>query len=136
MSGRFPLKPSIDHTPASNAVIDISKDGASTVFDALGNETALAIICELDQPMTVSDIASNLDVTLQSVAYHIRKLHCAGLVEDVGTWYSKKGREMTVYAPISEQLEIKLKENYQSVKILPGSDERTCSPQRHLEALD
>lgn len=38
--------------------------------------------------------------------YHLTRLQAVGLVEVVGTWYSKKGREMAVYGAKNDPMVI------------------------------
>jgi hypothetical protein len=40
--------------------------------------------------------------------YHVKRLDDAGVITTVKTWYSEKGREMTVYGISSEKLVIEI----------------------------
>lgn len=112
MSSPLPLRPSIDHTPGTRSVVDLTADDAEAVFEALGSDTARAILAALrDDPGTASDIADRVDTSLQNVQYHLGHLRAADLVADVGTWYSSKGKEMTVYAPAFARLEFSLSQS-------------------------
>lgn len=112
MSSPLPLRPSIDHTPNTRSVIDLTADATETVFEALGSETGRSILAALeDEPATASDIADRVDTSLQNVQYHLNNLQEANLVDDVGTWYSSKGKEMTVYSPTIDRLEFRLGES-------------------------
>jgi DNA-binding transcriptional ArsR family regulator len=78
----------------------MNSDEATNVFDALSSETARSILVFLHtEPSPPSQIGEELDISLQNVRYHIRKLEQAELVEIVDTWYSSRGNEMDVYAP-------------------------------------
>lgn len=73
-------------------------EDAGPVLDALASETARAIVAELqDEPATATEIADRIDTSLQNVSYHLADLEETALVTEVGTRYSEKGREMTVY---------------------------------------
>lgn len=109
MASPLPLRPSIDHTPRTQSAIDLGEESSTEVFESLAAETARDIVSTLaDGPATASDIAERVDTSLQNVHYHLSKLRDADLVTDVGTWYSSKGREMTVYAVTSERLELRI----------------------------
>lgn len=105
MATTLPLRPSIDHTPESRSVITLAEDVSTAVLKSLASETARAILAALtDEPATASDLAESVDTSLQNVHYHLEKLCAAGVVTTAGTWYSSKGKEMTVYALTTEQL--------------------------------
>lgn len=107
MASPLPYRPSIDYTPRPTQVIDLGDEDAEAALRTLGSETARAVLGLLDGgPATASDLAKDSDLSLQTVHYHLENLHEAGLVSDVGTWYSAKGAEMCVYAPTSERVEI------------------------------
>ena len=109
MSSAFPPRPPVDHTPSTRSVADLTADAATAVFEALGSETARAILTALEEePAPASDVADRVDTTLQNVQYHLANLQAADLVVAAGTWYSDKGREMTVYAPAVDRLELRL----------------------------
>ncbi|MFB6123256.1 MAG: ArsR/SmtB family transcription factor [Haloferacaceae archaeon] len=109
MSSPLPHRPSIDHTPASLSVVDLTDDESTALLDSLSCETARAILAALeDGPATVSDLTGRVDTTLQNARYHLENLRDAGVVADVGTWYSAKGREMNVYALTSERIELRI----------------------------
>lgn len=85
---------------ADPAVFVVGSDDANSVLDALSSDTSRRLIEELfDQPGTSSELAERADTSVQNVHYHLSKLSDAGLVESVGTRYSEKGYEMTVYGP-------------------------------------
>lgn len=75
-------------------------DGASDdVLDALGSETSRRIYRQLlDSPASPSAVAEAVDTSVQNASHHVTNLEAAGLIEPVGTKYSVKGREMTVWA--------------------------------------
>lgn len=90
---------------ASPAVVDVDGDDAGDLVDALGSETARELYSALhDDPATPSELARELDTTVQNVHYHLSNLRAAGVVESVGTRLSEKGNEMTVYGPAADPI--------------------------------
>lgn len=78
---------------------------ADEVLESLGSETRRETFRALfEEPATASEIATELDTSLQNVDYHLSNLEDAGLVEPVDTIYSEKGNEMAVYGPASDPL--------------------------------
>ena len=107
MSSTLPLHTPVDHTPLERTDIDVTGSDPANVLQAMTSETARHILATLvDQPGTASGIAEDVGTSLQNARYHIERLSDAGLIEPVGTWYSAKGREMTVYALTDEELVI------------------------------
>lgn len=98
------MRPSVD-PDADPRVVTLDDEAADRVLDALSAETARAIYVALrEDPATPPELAERLDLSLQNVHYHLDNLRGAGLVESVGTGYSEKGVEMTVYAPADRPL--------------------------------
>ena len=90
---------------ASPAVVDVDGDDAGELVDALGSETARELYSTLhDDPAPPSELARELDTSVQNVHYHLSKLQAAGVVESVGTRLSEKGNEMTVYGPAADPI--------------------------------
>ncbi|MFB6159690.1 MAG: ArsR/SmtB family transcription factor [Haloferacaceae archaeon] len=109
MSSPFPLRPSIDHAPRSRVEIDLGDEETTAVLGALGSETARSILHAVaDGPAPASELADEVDSSLQNVHYHLTKLRDAGLVTEAGTWYSAKGNEMDVYDLTSERVAVRL----------------------------
>lgn len=101
MAGLLPSSPdvSIDRDPEPR-VIGLDSEDASDMLAALSSETARSVLSVLhEEPATPSVLAESVDTSLQNVQYHLEKLERADLVEEVGTQYSEKGREMTLYGP-------------------------------------
>lgn len=69
---------------------ELDNDTGRSVFDAVYRGVE-----------TISEIAVELNLTVQLVSYHIEKLLLAGLVEERkdSHWISKKGREVKHYSP-------------------------------------
>lgn len=86
-------------------VVDLDSEDADQVFGALSSDTARRIYtCLHEEPRTPSDIADEIDSSIQNVRYHLEKLEDAGLIDVVDVWYSSRGNEMNVYAPQSGPL--------------------------------
>jgi predicted ArsR family transcriptional regulator len=113
MASAFPHQTSVETTLRKQTDIVVSIDGESTdVLCALSSETSQGILAALKKdPGTASDIADQVGTSLQNIHYHLDKLCETGLIEPVDTWYSAKGKEMTVYALTTEQLVIHFGEN-------------------------
>lgn len=108
-TGLFPHRPPVDEPERSTRVATLGTGEAAGVCQLLGTETAAAILARLaDEPATASDLAGDVDTSLQNVDYHLKRLADAGLVRAVGTWLSERGAEMTVYAPTHERLVIEV----------------------------
>lgn len=106
MATPLPLRPPVEHAPRDRSVVDL--DTASSALRALSSETAQSILGALgDGPATTSDLADRVDTSPQNVHYHLENLQAAGLVTEVGTWYSSKGREMPVFALTAERVEVR-----------------------------
>ena len=83
--------------------VDLVEDG--TVFEILASDTARRIVLALDDGQrTASEVAADLDISVQNACYHLQRFREAGLIEASGTRYSSKGREMTVYALVTESI--------------------------------
>jgi DNA-binding transcriptional ArsR family regulator len=109
MASALPHQPRVDHAPRKQTGITIADDEPADVLQALTSETAQKILRTLgDEPGTASDIADAVDTSLQNVQYHLNRLCETDLVEPVETWYSAKGKEMTVYALTTKRLVIEL----------------------------
>lgn len=110
MATVFPHRPPSEHAPSKQTKLAIEQDELSEVFQALSSETAQAILGSLtDAPKTASDIADSIGQSVQSVSYHLDRLCDADVITPVDTWYSTKGREMTVYALTTERFIVKLR---------------------------
>lgn len=111
MVSAFPHQPPVDYAPRRRTNVVVDSDDQTDVLQVLSSETAQAILGVLrDDPKTASDVATAIEMSLQSVSYHLNRLCDANLVSRVGTWYSEKGKEMTVYALATEQLVIQFDE--------------------------
>jgi DNA-binding transcriptional ArsR family regulator len=81
-------------------VVGLESADAEAVLAAVASDTARAVLDALhEEPATASVLADRVDLSLQTVQYHLGKLQDAGLVSVDGTTTSAKGREMDVYGP-------------------------------------
>jgi len=138
MSGPLPHRPAIEHTPAARLTFDITDEDSTVVFDALGAGVARSILGALDDdPATVSELADTANTSIQNAIYHLDKLRDAGLVAEVGTWYSEKGREMTVYGRAGDHLELRLSGATDSVRTAGGRvTPQAIDPSGGIEAAE
>lgn len=105
MTSAFPRQSTVEHTPRERSDLTISSGSRLEALNALSSETAQSILGALDgDPKTTSEIAETVDTSLQNVHHHLQRLEQTDLVEPVDTWYSVRGREMTVYALATEKL--------------------------------
>lgn len=85
------------------AVVGLDDETADQVFDALGSETARAVLVACyESPRTPAELASVTDTSVQNASYHVEKLEGAGILEPVETRYARNGRETTAYGPTRE----------------------------------
>lgn len=81
-------------------VLGIDENESAAVFKALSSETARRILAAIyDQPAPPSELADQLDLSIQNVSYHLDNLREVGVIQVADTRYSEKGSEMDVYAP-------------------------------------
>ena len=88
-------------------VVGLDSEEADELIAALSSETARRLLAELhEDPAPPGELAERVDTSLQNTQYHLEKLEDAGAIEVVGTAYSEKGREMSVYGPADSPLVI------------------------------
>lgn len=84
-------------------VYGLEEEQTQDALSALSAETARKILTELyDQPAAPAELREEVGTSLQNVHYHLDNLEDAGLIRQVGTRYSEKGNEMSVFAPASD----------------------------------
>jgi DNA-binding transcriptional ArsR family regulator len=99
---RSPAELDTDEDPR---IVSMADDEASQVLQALSSDTARSIWELLqEEPRTPSALAAATDTSVQNVHYHMTRLEEAGLIDEAGTAYSEKGREMSIYAPTASPL--------------------------------
>ncbi|WP_066416544.1 ArsR/SmtB family transcription factor [Halorubrum aethiopicum] len=105
MSRLLPSLPDAEPDDREPRVVGVDDEEADELLAALGSETARNVLSTLhEKPATTSELADELDTSLQNVQYHLSKLTDAEVVDVIDTTYSEKGREMNVYAPADEPL--------------------------------
>ncbi|AFK17993.1 ArsR family transcriptional regulator [Haloferax mediterranei ATCC 33500] len=86
-------------------VVGLDSDEADDLLAAIASATARSVLASLhESPATPSELANDVDTSLQNVQYHLGNLSEAELIEVIDTRYSEKGREMNVYAPADRAL--------------------------------
>ncbi len=86
--------------PEEPTVVGLDDEEADKLFDALGSETSRAVLAACyERGRTRSELAGDLETSIQNVGYHVDKLESAGLLEAVETRYGENGREVRVYEP-------------------------------------
>lgn len=102
------LPSSPDISPESEPrVVGLDSEEADELLAALSSETARRILAALhEDPAPPGELADRVDTSLQNAQYHLGRLEEAGAVEVVGTAYSEKGREMSIYGPADSPLVI------------------------------
>ncbi|WP_247002800.1 ArsR/SmtB family transcription factor [Halosolutus gelatinilyticus] len=106
MSRLLPTTPdaSTDRT-GDPSLLCIDDERTDDVLASLSSGTARSVFRELnDRPSTAAGLADRLEMSIQSVSYHLENLSEVGLIEVADTCYSKKGREMDVYTVSDEPL--------------------------------
>jgi len=94
------------------------------VFEALSSGTARQILQWLAElPGTISEIAADLDSSVQNVSYHVCQFERLGLAEQVGMRYSPKAQEIAIYALTIESLCIQFE--------CPETDTTTVTPRKN-----
>lgn len=89
----------------STQIVGFNDQEAGEIFEALASETTRDVLeAVYNHPGTASEIAENVETSLQNAKYHLDKLQEAELIEVADTWYSEQGNEMKVYAPTSESV--------------------------------
>jgi DNA-binding transcriptional ArsR family regulator len=109
MASPLPHCPSVSYTPEERSTIELGEGSCRQTFEALASETARAIVEQLTiEPATASELATQIDMSIQNVGYHLSQLREAGLIVEAGVWYSARGKEMSVYSPRVEELVVRV----------------------------
>ncbi len=86
-------------------LICLDDERADELLSAVQSDTARSTVRALTrEPMTPTELAEFLEMSVENATYHLDNLEDAGLVAVVDTVYSEKGREMAVYGPVEEPL--------------------------------
>ena len=105
-------------------VLELDEEDADEVLDALSSALRRDVFRELfEQPRTMTELAEELDTSVQNVQYHVSALERADLIAPVDTIYSSKGNEVTVYGPASDPI------------VFVGDETRTPGVERSMTQL-
>jgi DNA-binding transcriptional ArsR family regulator len=86
-------------------VVFLDEDRGEEVLSAVQSDTARSVLRELiREPASPSDLAAELDMSVESISYHLDNLLERQLIEEYDTVYSEKGREMVVYGVSEDPL--------------------------------
>jgi len=108
MASAFPHHPPVEHAPRERTDVVVGPDEPADAIEVLSSSTAREVLAVLrERPRATSGVAEDVGTSVQNVAYHLSRLREAGLISSVGTWYSEKGREMTVYALAADRLVVR-----------------------------
>jgi len=88
-------------------VVFFDDDRAEAILSTVQSDTAQTILQALmREPMSPSDLAAELDMSVENISYHLDNLQEQRLIEEHDTVYSEKGREMIMYAVTEDPLVI------------------------------
>ncbi|WP_276258413.1 ArsR/SmtB family transcription factor [Haloglomus litoreum] len=92
-----------EHEEGDLQTLWLDSEEAGDLLSSLASDTARSVLTALhEEPATASEVADRVDTSLQNARHHLNSLQDADLVEVEETRYSSKGREMSVYAPVSD----------------------------------
>jgi DNA-binding transcriptional ArsR family regulator len=95
----LPHRPEVSPHPRDDHTVRIDGEAANDVFAALSVGKRREMLDRLQEDaMTASQLASAVGTSVQNVIHHLETLQDADLIEVVDTWYSSRGKEMSVYA--------------------------------------
>ena len=83
----------------SSILVDLDDPRTAKIADVISNKTSKKILSLLkDKEMSESDIASQLNMPLNTIEYNIKKLESVGLIEKIsGFLWSEKGKRIHKY---------------------------------------
>lgn len=100
-TGLLPARSDVESPAGEPACVPI--DDANEILAVVSSATARAILGSLYRtPAPASEIATDVETSVQNATYHLKRLQRSDLVSVVDTWYSSKGLEMDVYAPTKD----------------------------------
>lgn len=103
LAGR--LVEQLQDDPEAPEVVGLEGEDADVIFDALSSETTREVLSKCyDGGRTRSELADELDTSLQNVSYHVEKLEGAGLIEPAEIRYGENRQEVRVYEPSKEAI--------------------------------
>lgn len=109
MASLLPSRRSVDPPSPDRTEVVVDGSGSAAVLSVLRSETARRVLAALRaDPKPLSAVADAADTSIQNARYHVERLCDAGLVKPIDEWYSRKGKEMTVYAVTTDRLVIRV----------------------------
>jgi len=113
-------------------VVDLGDEASATVLEALSAATAREILSALyTEPTAQSELADQLDTSIQNVDHHVRNLVDAGLVTVVGECRSEKGLSMDVYGPANDALVLIIDDGTKTADSVQPADTATLNRTPH-----
>ena len=80
--------------------LNISDSQAEDIGEVISSDGSRQILEYIyTEPASSSEVADELNISIQNASYHLKKLLEAELIQVAGTKYSEKGAEMNIYAP-------------------------------------
>lgn len=130
MSGLLPTDsdPELIDEERGLRVVQLEDADTERLLGSLSSETARKLFASLhEEPSTASELADQVNTSLQNVRHHLSNLQDADLVYVADTRYSSKGREMTLRGGYRRTAEIRRR------LAVPGRNEGTAVFDRRTE---
>jgi DNA-binding transcriptional ArsR family regulator len=89
----------------SDVLISLNDEKSQKIAEVLANKTAKKILRYLtDKEKTVTDIAEELNIAINTADYNVKKLIASGLIEKKSYWWSIKGKKMPTYSVSNKRI--------------------------------
>lgn len=132
----LPLTPPVEVSDEQPRRVNMLADEGTQMLDALGSDTARAILTALcEEPATTSEISERIGTSIQNVHHHLGQLQNADLVRVVTTHYSSRGLEMDVYAVKGAPLML-VCGNQEGINLMDSTDGRATDEQPLAATVD
>jgi DNA-binding transcriptional ArsR family regulator len=90
---------------ATDILISLDDNKSKKIAEVLSNKTSIKILEFLSSKEgTVTDIAHELKIAVNTTDYNIKKLIESGLIEKKSFWWSVKGKKMPTYAVANKRI--------------------------------
>jgi PAS domain S-box-containing protein len=98
-SGQSPTKREVAGTLEDAVFLKPGDENTQNIVRAISHKTAGVVVQILSEegPLSLSDIADRLEISLNAAKYHIANLIKAGILEISTTRYSVKGKKVKIY---------------------------------------
>lgn len=98
-SGLSPAKGNVAGTMEDTVFLEPGDEKTQNIVRAISHKTAGVVvqILSAEGPLSLSDIADRLEISLNAAKYHIENLMKAGILEIAETRYSVKGKKVKIY---------------------------------------